>query len=129
MIYRKDILQQAGGFNNELKARADDKYIFEKVAKLNNEIWYVPQAFSLHNIDADRLTDASFEKLYTKGGAEEKIKTRSEGGWSRTRKAADLLIKLSAGAALWVQYALKGKSLAGRYIFLSQWYTLKGFFS
>ncbi len=129
MIYRKNILLQAGGFNNELKARADDKYIYEKVAKLNDEVWYVPKAFSLHNIDADRLTDASFRKLYAKGGAEERIKTRSEGGISQVKKTADLLVKLGAGAGLWLLYLLKGKTLQGRYIFLSQWYTLKGFFS
>lgn len=129
MIYRKAILQQAGGFNNELKARADDKYIYEKVSKLNDEVWYVPQAFSLHNIDADRLTDASFKRLYTKGGAEERIKTKSEGIGSQTKKAADLLLKLGAGVGLWTLYVFKGKWLQGRYIFLSQWYTLKGFFS
>ena len=129
MIYRKAILQQAGGFNNELKARADDKYIYEKVSKLNNEVWYVPQAFSLHNIDADRLTDASFKRLYTKGGAEERIKTKSEGTGSQMKKATDLLLKLGAGVGLWILYAFKGKALQGRYIFLSQWYTLKGFLS
>lgn len=129
MIYRKAILLKAGGFNNELKARADDKYIYEKVAAINNEVWYVPTAFSWHNIDAERLTDASFKRLYTKGGAEEKIKTRNEGSWSTTKKAADLFLKLAAGGVLWAKYAVKGKALAGQYIFLSQWYTLKGFLS
>jgi glucosyl-dolichyl phosphate glucuronosyltransferase len=127
MIYTKAILQQAGGFNNELKARADDKYIYEKVARLNDDVWYVPEAFSLHNIDAERLTDASFRRLYTKGGAEERIKTGGEGIGATIKKGLDLLLKLAAGLGLWLVYALKGKALQGRYIFLSQWYTLKGF--
>jgi glucosyl-dolichyl phosphate glucuronosyltransferase len=129
MIYTKQVLQQAGGFNNQLKARADDKYIFEKVSKISNEIWYVPQAFSLHNIDADRLTFTSFKRLYTKGGNEEKIKTRGEGTASYMKKGLDLLIKLFAGLAIWFWYILKGRALAGRYIFMAQWFTLKGFFS
>lgn len=129
MIYTKEILQQADGFNNQLKARADDKYMYEKVSKLSDEIWYVPEAFSLHNIDADRLTFASFKKLYTKGGNEEKIKTRGEGWGSYLSKLLDLSFKLIASAGLWMLYSLKGKPLQGRYIFLMQWFTFKGFFS
>ncbi len=127
MIYTKQILLQAGGFNNRLKARADDKYIYEKVRKINSEIWYVPQAFSEHNIDAERLTLASFKKLYTKNGNEERIKTSGEGTGSLIKKAIDLLIKLGAGFCLWLIYTVKGKALAGRYIFMAQWFTLKGF--
>lgn len=127
MIYTKPVLLQAGGFNNRLKARADDKYIYEKVSKINPDIWYVPQAFSLHNIDADRLTFASFKKLYTKNGNEERIKTSGEGTGSLIKKAIDLWLKLGAGFCLWVLYAIKGKALAGRYIFMAQWFTLKGF--
>jgi len=129
MIYTKQILIRAGGFNNRLKARADDKYIYEKVSKINSEIWYVPQAFSLHNIDANRLTFASFKKLYLKNGQEERIKTRGEGMGSLIKKAVDLFVKLGAGFCLWLIYTVKGKTLAGRYIFLAQWFTLKGFLS
>lgn len=127
MVYLKSVLVEAGGFNNALKARADDKYIFQQVRKISSEIWYVPQAFSLHNIDAERLTDASFKKLYLKGGNEERILTSGEGLGSMTKKAAELLAKTLVGISLWLIYCLKGKSLQGKYIFLSQWFTLKGF--
>lgn len=129
MAYRKAILNKVGRFNEALKARADDKYIFEKVAKVNSNIWYVPEAFSLHNIDADRLTDASFERLYTKSGSEEKIKTSNESKLSYLKKALDLTVKLVISVGLWLLYTLKGKAIQGRYIFLSQWYTFKGFFN
>ena len=128
MAYTKDILVKAGGFNNELKARADDKYIFGQVAKINSEVWYVPEAFSLHNITAERLSFNSFKKLYLKGGNEEKIKTKSEGSLSFIKKGADLLIKCIAGLCLWMLFTLKGQRLKGRYIFLAQWFTLCGFF-
>lgn len=127
MIYKMDILVKAGGFNNELKARADDKYIFQQVKKINDEVWYVPQAFSLHNIDAKRLTFASFKKLYLKGGNEERILTRGEGLSSMVKKGIELLIKTMVGIGLWVLYFFKRKGLKGKYIFLSQWFTLKGF--
>ncbi len=127
MVYKKDVLLKAGGFNNELKARADDKYIFQQVKKINNEIWYVPQAFSLHNIDAKRLTFDSFKKLYLKGGNEERILTKSEGLSSMIKKTFELFAKTIAGVGLWLIYFLKRKGLKGKYIFLSQWFTFKGF--
>jgi glycosyltransferase involved in cell wall biosynthesis len=127
MAYKKDILLEAGGFNNELKARADDKYIFEKVKKINSEIWYVPDAFSLHTINAERLSFNSFKKLYLKGGNEEKIKTKSEGFTSFIKKGADLLAKCIAGLGLWMLFTIKGNYIKGKYVFLAQWYTWYGF--
>jgi glucosyl-dolichyl phosphate glucuronosyltransferase len=127
MAYKKDILLQAGGFNNELKARADDKYIFEKIKKINDEIWYVPDAFSLHTINAERLSFNYFKKLYLKGGNEEKIKTKNESYFSFIKKGVDLLIKCVAGLGLWTLFAIKGNHIKGKYIFLAQWYTWCGF--
>jgi glucosyl-dolichyl phosphate glucuronosyltransferase len=129
MAYRRDLLLKTGGFNPEIMARADDKYVYEQVAKLNDEVWYVPDAFSLHNIDAARLTDANFERLYTRSGKDERIKNKGEGAWSVFVKGLDFIAKVGVSIGLWVLYALKGRPLAGRYIFLSQWYVLKGFFS
>ena len=42
MVYRKDLLEEVGGFNEALKWRADDKYINREVKKINDSIIYLP---------------------------------------------------------------------------------------
>lgn len=128
MTYTKDILKQAGGFNNQLTFRSDDKYIFYQVTKLPGRIYYLPQAMLYHNIDNDRLSFVNFKKLFLKSGNEEKIRVRSEkGSLAVVKKFFELTVKTSAAIALYILYTLKGKELQGRYIFFSQWFTLKGF--
>jgi len=128
MTYTKAILQKAGGFNNQLTFRSDDKYIFYQVSKLSSDIYYLPEAMLYHNIDKDRLSFANFQKLFLKSGNEEKIRVRSEKGETAViKKFAELIFKTGASIALYILYILKGKELKGRYIFFSQWYTLKGF--
>ncbi len=128
MTYTKDILIKAGGFNNQLTFRSDDKYIFYQVKKLSENIYYLPQALLYHNIDKERLTFTNFKKLFLKSGNEEKIRVRSEKGTIAVlKKFFELCVKTSASAALYLLYSLKGQELKGRYIFFSQWFTLKGF--
>ena len=128
MTYTKEILQKTGGFNNELTFRSDDKYIFHQVSKLSGKIYYVPGAMLYHNIDNDRLSFPNFKKLFLKSGNEEKIRVRSEKGtFAVIQKFFELIFKTSAATALYLFHILKGQELKGRYIFFSQWFTLKGF--
>ena len=128
MTYTKDILKQAGGFNNQLTFRSDDKYIFYQVTKLSANIFYLPQALLYHNIDNDRLSFTNFKKLFLKSGNEEKIRVLSEKGkLAVLKKFFELIFKTSGSVIIYILYALKGKELKGRYIFFSQWFTLKGF--
>jgi glucosyl-dolichyl phosphate glucuronosyltransferase len=128
MTYTKEILQKAGGFNNKLTFRADDKYIFFQVTKYTDSIYYLPEAALYHNIDRDRLTFGNFKKLFLKSGNEEKIRVRSEKGEIAVAgKFFELIFKTSASLALYFFHMVKGKELKGRYIFFSQWYTLMGF--
>ena len=53
MTYRKDVLLKAGGFNNELTFRSDDKQIYFAIKPINDTIYYVPDALVYHNIDAE----------------------------------------------------------------------------
>lgn len=128
MTYTKDILVKAGGFNNQLTFRSDDKYIFYQVTKLSKNIYYLPGAMLYHNIDNDRLSFTNFKKLFLKSGNEEKIRVRSEKGTiAVVKKFFELIFKTSAALALYFIYTLKGKEIKGRYIFFSQWFTLQGF--
>ncbi len=128
MTYTRDILQKAGGFNNQLTFRSDDKYIFFQVSKLSDKIYYLPQAMLYHNIDNDRLSFINFKKLFLKSGNEEKIRVRSEKGTMAViKKFGELIFKTGAALILYMLYMLKGQELKGRYVFFSQWFTLKGF--
>lgn len=128
MTYTKEILKKAGGFNNQLTFRSDDKYIFYQVNKLSDKIYYLPQAMVYHNIDNDRLSFTNFKKLFLKSGNEEKIRVRSEKGESAVvKKFFELIFKTGASIALYIFYTLNGKEIKGRYIFFSQWFTLRGF--
>src|SRR5688572_2133831 len=129
MTYTKEILQKAGGFNNELTFRSDDKYIFYKVTALSDNVYYLPGAMLYHNIDNDRLSFPNFRKLFLKSGNEEKIRVRSEKGvFAVLKKLFELVFKTCAATILYLLYTLKGQELKGRYIFFSQWFTLSGFF-
>ena len=74
------------------------------------------------------LSFINFKKLFLKSGNEEKIRVRSEkGSLAVVKKFFELIFKTGASVALYILYILKGQELKGRYIFFSQWYTLKGF--
>jgi glucosyl-dolichyl phosphate glucuronosyltransferase len=128
MTYTKEVLLKAGGFNNELTFRSDDKYIFYAVKKVGGEVWYVPETYVFHIIDDARLHISNFEKLYLKTGNEEKIRIREEAGIIGVmKKGIQYLIKLLASIILYFKFVIEGENLKGKYVVLSQYFTLKGF--
>lgn len=129
MAYKKEILQKAGGFNNALQFRSDDKYIFYEVKKHASGVFYVPGAWLYHYIDAHRLELSNFKRLFLKTGNEEKKRVFTDQGQMGVfKKGLEFLAKAIAGTLLFLAFALQGKVAKGRYVFLSQWCTLKGFF-
>lgn len=128
MIYRKDVLLTVGGFNNDLTFRSDDKDIFLKVNKKFSQIFYLPDAYVYHFVDSHRLSFSNFRKLFLKTGNEEKKRIGQEKGVQGIfKKFIEFTIKLAGSMVLYLLFFLKGKAIKGRYIFLAQWYTLKGF--
>lgn len=130
MTYKKEILEKAGGFNNQLKFRSDDKFIFYKVRELSDEIYYLPTAYVHHYIDSHRLTFDNFKKLFLKTGNEEKIRIRTEAGFGGLfKKLVEYKMKFLASILLYFMFMLKGQEIKGRYAVFAQWFTLKGFLS
>lgn len=128
MIYKKEILLKAGGFNNDLKFRSDDKYIFYKVREVSDQIYYLPDAWLYHYIDSYRLDMKNFKTLFLKTGNEEKRRLISEGNKAGVfKKFFEYLFKFGASFILYLIFLLKAQPAKGKYIVISQWNTLKGF--
>ena len=128
MIYKKEVLLKAGGFNNELKFRSDDKYIFYKVQEITDQIFYLPDAWLYHYIDSYRLDIKNFKTLFLKTGNEEKRRLISEGNRAGVlKKFFEYLFKFGASFLLYFIFLFKGQPSKGKYIIISQWNTLVGF--
>ncbi len=128
MAYRKAVLQQVGGFDNTLEFRGDDKNIFYNVKKINPLIYYIPDAWVQHNIPGGRLEFNYFKTLFLKTGNEEKLRVKLNGGFvAQLLKFFEYILKVGVSVAIWLWYSITGRELQGRYVFYSQWFTLKGF--
>lgn len=128
MTYTKTILLKAGGFNNQLTFRSDDKYIFYKIKALSGEIYYNPFTWVYHIIDENRLQKSNFKRLFLKTGNEEKKRIMSEkNGVNLLAKGISYGSKLVVSLILFFLFFIKGHPLKGKYVVLSQWYTLNGF--
>jgi glycosyltransferase involved in cell wall biosynthesis len=130
MTYRKDVLLKAGGFNNKLTFRSDDKQIWFAVRPINDVVYFLPDALVYHNIDDERLQFTSFKKLFLKTGSDERIRVREEKGTTAViRKMIEYMVKFGASIAIWLLFTLRGQEIKGRYVVYSQWFTLRGFFA
>ncbi len=126
MTYRKDLLEQVGGFNNKLKWRADDKYINFKIRELSDQIVYLPDLEVEHTIDDYRTSDENFKKLSWKFGSEESIRVRDEGFFSFLKKLIEFKFKLAGSFILLLQFYLRGEMAKGNKTFQYRWLALLG---
>ena len=129
MTYTKTVLKQAGGFNNKLKWRADDKYIGIQIREISEEVYYVPSVFVEHTIDAYRTSDENFKKFCIKFGNEEAIRVKDIGIVSYFRKAIEFLYKFLGSFVLMIIFFFKGESLKGIYTFKYRLWATVGYFS
>lgn len=129
MTYRKELLEQVGGFNENLKWRADDKYIFFAIKGVADNIIHYPKAVVQHNIDAYRTTDENFLKLSRKFGSEERIRVRDEGMGSYAKKVFEFIFKLGASIILGLLFGLQGQWIKGKYTIRYRYHALLGLLS
>lgn len=127
MIYRKKYLELAGGFNNDLKWRADDKYIFHEVSKLSREIYYFPHLKVYHNIDFERTSDKNFDRLSGLLGSEERLRILGKKPIYYPFKVLEFIFKYFASILIAVYYSLKGQKIKGDYTMRFRWLALKKF--
>lgn len=126
MTYRKNLLEKVGGFNVNLKWRADDKFIYFIIRELNDKVMYLPQVAVEHVIDDYRTSEENFRKLSRKFGSEEGIRVRDEGVGSFLKKIAEFVIKFGGSIILAVPYYLKGQFSKGNHIVIYRYLALLG---
>lgn len=127
MIFRREVFDELGAFNVELKFRSDDKYIFLKLRDHNKKILYTPTIVVHHNIDASRLTYDFIVKLCIQIGATEKIRLK-ESAIGLFSKFSEYLWKQTASFILAFLFLIKGERQKAHYIIMVRWYILMGFF-
>lgn len=127
MIYKKQVMIDAGGFNNDLKWRADDKYIFHAVSKITDEIYHIPTMRVYHHIDAGRTTDANFDRLSGLLGSEERLRILGKKKWAYPFKVGEFVFKYFASVLIAIFYTLKGQAIKGKYTIRFRWLALLRF--
>jgi glycosyltransferase involved in cell wall biosynthesis len=126
MSYRKDVLIKSGGFNNALKWRVDDKYIFIEVQKISDEVYYIPSLKVDHHIDDERISDKSFDMLSKRLGEEEKLRVLSISKISYIIKVIEYLLKYFVVFIYYLKFLKEGNAIKGRYLIRMRWLAFVG---
>lgn len=127
MIYKKEWLIKSGGFNNLLKWRADDKYIYKAISKLNDNIYYYPSISVGHHIDKERITDKNFIRLSRLLGSEERLRILSNNRIHFIPKLTEFIFKYFASILIAAYYAIKGQWVKGKYVIKFRWHALNAY--
>lgn len=125
MSFRKEILEELGGFNEEILLRSDEKDLFERMGQ-RGCIWYLPQAEVQHVMSAKRVS---------KQGVIHVSKITGEGEYFRNKKSLlrlvsifiQYVLKLMAALVLAFLFVLRGRGAKAKYIIIVRWFILLGF--
>lgn len=126
MVYKKELLEEVGGFNEALKWRADDKYINKEIKKVNDVVIYLPTAVIHHNIDDYRVTKKNFIRISKATGRDESIRVRSISTLHYLMKFVEYLFKLFAAGLICLSFLIRGEYIKGIYTLRFRWYALLG---
>jgi len=129
MAFKKEILQEIGGFNTDLVYRGDDKYVFTKLKEKGLKILYAPDVFVNHFIEAFRTTPEHIDKVSRTIGASEKLRLRSKSFSDRLLKTLEYFIKFNGAIVLFFIFTLKGQYPKGKYAVKIIWQTIVGYYS
>lgn len=134
LAYRKHIFEKVGDFNTQLGRKGADlnggeeKELFQRISKHNDNIYYLPNASILHRVGAKRLT-----KAYIKGQAEGigksiAVMLHNKPIITKIKKLISEFLKLIASLFLFIGYFLIGNVSKGVTILQFRFWVWKGFF-
>ena len=125
MAFRKEVLDEIGNFNEEVKFRSDDRDIFTRLRSKGFRVLYVPDISVDHNIPLERMSKEGVRKLSILSGIGEK--NRLAGNFpGLTLKFFDYLMKIVAATGLSLNFVLQKKPQKALIVKIMFW-SLQGF--
>ena len=133
MAFKKDLFEEIGLFNTELgrigsdlKA-SEEKELFQRIRKNNGPIYYVPDAFLYHRVNASRLTKEYIRRQAIGLGQSMKFQMKRQSAVTRILTAGKEIVKWGATAALFTFYCLKLQASKGTTLFQFRYWIWQGF--
>lgn len=117
--FRKEVFDIFGLFNVELGRKgnnllgAEEKDLFDRMTKADEQIYYVPQMGIFHFIPAKKLTNEYFNNLTYSVGKSERIRTKSVSSEAYRKRLWAESVKWAGSIALCIGYTLKLKPSKG----------------
>lgn len=126
MSFKKEALQSIGGFNNNIKYRSDEKFVFLNLLAQKGAIYYTPSSVAIHIIDTTRQSLPQVIKVNQLTGAGERERLWHK-PFALLMKLVEYKFKLLASVLLSLSFFWKGEFLKAYYLVLSRYYVLHGF--
>src|SRR6056297_436752 len=134
MAFKKNLFEEIGYFNTELgrigsdlKA-SEEKELFQRIKKNNGPIYYVPDAFLYHRVNASRLTKEYIRRQAIGLGQSIKLQMKKQSAASKALTVAEETGKWMATALLFLYYCLKFEASKGVALFQFRNWIRKGLF-
>lgn len=126
MSFKKSALKAVGGFNNNIKYRSDEKFVFLNLIQRDGAIYYTPKSVAIHIIDVTRQSEKQVIKVSQLTGAGERERL-----WKKPlalfMKLVEYKVKFGASLLLSIPFLSKGQFEKAYYLIMSRWYVLQGF--
>ena len=133
MAFKKDLFEEIGLFNTELgrigsdlKA-SEEKELFQRIRIINGPIYYVPDAFLYHRVNASRLTKEYIRRQAIGLGQSMKFQMKRQSAVTRILTAGKEIGKWGATLALFTFYSLKLQASKGTTLFQFRYWIWQGF--
>lgn len=134
MAFKKEVFEEIGYFRtdlgrigSDLKA-SEEKELFQRLREANETIYYVPDAFLYHRVNASRLTKEYIRRQAIGLGQSMKLQMKRKSEPKKTLIAAKEIGKWIATAVLFIKYCLKFEASKGATLFQFRNWIREGLF-
>lgn len=133
MAFRAEVFEKYGHFNTDLGRRGsgleggDEKEVFLRLKRENEEIHYVPKVRVDHIIPEKRLTMEYIKGLGIGVGSSEKRRVTNSGFTETVKKIISETIKVGATFMLFFFYFVQGKFAQANMLVKFRFWVLKGY--
>ncbi len=135
LVYRKQAFEKAGVFNTDLGRKGnelsggEEKDLFFRVTQLNDNVYYVPEAYLWHRVGAQRLTKSYVQGQAVGIGKSIAVMLQGKPMGEKISKLFSELIKFGASLALLLGYTLIGRMSKGITVLKFRLWVWSGYFN